>query len=229
LDDKKYSLNSTNNTAEEIDSREKEDVNISIWTTERLEKFTDELNESLEEDHIASITPPIVIDEITDIDRDPDFSSVTESSVKYEAIYCQYDGSAINTDTEETRNQEQSINWSRNDNVISGKTTATIDLQEESPQTSISIDIVTTSYADTKDRALLLDEPIDRIDEIKTHISSTPETTISDAVMSVVGDENKTRNNGKILAERTFFSSNRLIINIYIAYGMKKLMLMYKL
>lgn len=147
-----------------------------------MEKFTVPLDESLEEDRETTIASSIITDEVTDIDPS-DLSSVTESSsAKYEAT-CQYDDSATNP--EETQNQEQSVNWSRDDtSTIPGHTAATVDLQEESPYTPISIDdnTVTASYADTKDHALLLDEPIDEIGEIKTNLPPThPETTISNA------------------------------------------------
>ncbi|XP_012216128.1 uncharacterized protein [Linepithema humile] len=197
-DDKEYSLNLTNNAAKETDSRETGDVSTPVWTTtERLEKFTAQLNESLEEDREATIASSIIIDEVTDIDRS---DHLTESSVKYEAI-CQYDNGATNPDTEETQNQEQSISWTRDDSTISSETAATFDLQEESPYTPISIEdnTVTASYADTKDRTLLLDEPIDRIDEIKTSLSPIPETTISDAEVS-----DEARDNG----ERTTLKEN---------------------
>lgn len=209
-DDKRLSSNLTSDTAKEIDSRETDDVNTLVWTTERAERFTVRRNESLEEDHEATVASPIIIDEVTNIDR-TDRSNVTESSVKDVAIF-QYDNDATNPNTEETQNQEQSVSWSRDDSTISSETVATIDLQEESPCTPISIDDNTASYADFKDHTLLLDEPVDGIGEIKTSLSPTPGTTISDAE---IGDE--ARDNGTIASTFSFMRrENFLLLNYYL-------------
>lgn len=183
---------SLKSTAKKTDSRETDNVNADlIWTTERGSSENDSvhLEESLREEHEASIISPVISDKITYDSDDPlNFSSMTESSMVSQTTY-RYDNGMTESSLNEYNPKETQIREDSENSTASGEIK---ELQQDVPlRRDESILMGDNSNSeDASDRVLLSSEST--VDEIKNEFISTTETTISDTA----GDDEIRDNDG---------------------------------